>query len=146
MTSFRIVEHKIPGQHVREYPNATANSQEDVLYLNVKQYIPLNNQQPEDGDVTIIGTHANAFPKECYEALWDDLLQQATKHGWRIRSIWIADVAHEGQSGLINEQSLGNDPSWHDQARDLLHLINVKREEMSRPIVGIGHSMGAAQL
>lgn len=36
--------------------------------------------------------------------------------------------------------------SWFDHPRDLLHLINVKRAEMPRPIVGIGHSMGGAHL
>lgn len=136
----------MPAQHIREYRQATAASQEDVLFLCVKQYIPINNPNPEPGDVTIIGAHANAFPKELYEPLWDDLLEQSSKRGWRIRSIWIADVAHQGQSGITNETMLGNDPSWHDHARDLLHLINLKREEMPRPIVGIGHSMGGAQL
>ena len=36
--------------------------------------------------------------------------------------------------------------SWFDHSRDLLHLVNVKRDEMPRPIVGIGHSMGGAHL
>lgn len=36
--------------------------------------------------------------------------------------------------------------SWWDHPRDLLHLINVKRKEMPRPIVGVGHSMGGAHL
>lgn len=146
MSTFRVVEHRIPAQHVREYRQATAHSQEDVLYLSVKQYIPVDNPNPQPGDVTIIGAHANGFPKELYEPLWDDLVEQSRKQRWRIRSIWMADVAHQGQSGIINEQLLGNDPSWHDHARDLLHLINMKRDEMPRPIVGIGHSMGGAQL
>ena len=30
-------------------------------------------------------------------------------HGFRIRSIWIADVANQGQSGVLNENVLGND-------------------------------------
>ena len=146
MSSFRINEHKVLGQYVREYRQATGNSQEDKLYLSVKQYIPHNNPNPEPGDVTVIGAHANGFPKELYEPLWDDLLEQSMKQSWRIRSIWIADVAHQGQSGVMNEENLGNDPSWHDHARDLLHLINIKRAEMPRPIIGIGHSMGGAQL
>jgi hypothetical protein len=37
--------------------------QEDVLYLAVKQYTPLSNPNPQSGDVTIIGAHANGFPK-----------------------------------------------------------------------------------
>jgi hypothetical protein len=36
--------------------------------------------------------------------------------------------------------------SAFDHARDLLHLINFKRDEMPRPIVGVAHSMGGAQV
>lgn len=60
---FRIVEHVVEGQHLREYPAATANAQEEPLHLAVKQYIPLDNPDPQPGDVTILATHANAFPK-----------------------------------------------------------------------------------
>jgi hypothetical protein len=60
---FRIVEHIVPGQYIREYPQATATTQEDTLYLAVKQYIPLDNLHPKPGDVTVIATHANGFPK-----------------------------------------------------------------------------------
>lgn len=59
---FRIVEHVVPSQHIREYPGATANGQE-TLNLAVKQYIPLDNPNPQPGDVTILGAHANGFPK-----------------------------------------------------------------------------------
>ncbi|EED24284.1 toxin biosynthesis protein, putative [Talaromyces stipitatus ATCC 10500] len=143
---FRIVEHVVPGQYLREYPRATSTSQEGTLYLAVKQYIPLDNPHPQAGDVTFIAAHANGFSKELYEPLWEDIYAQSQKYGFKIRSIWMADVAHQGQSGVINENKLGNDPSWFDHSRDLLHLINLKREEMPRPIVGIGHSMGGAQL
>jgi len=60
---FIVKEHKVPGQHIREYPHALANSQNDVLYLAVKEYIPRDNQNPQPGDVTILGAHANGFPK-----------------------------------------------------------------------------------
>ena len=60
---FRIVEHVVPCQYIREYPAATANEQEDTLHLAVKQYIPLDNPNPQRGDVTIIAAHANGFPK-----------------------------------------------------------------------------------
>ena len=146
MKGFKVVEHEVPAQHIREYAQATANSQDDVLHISAKQYIPLNNPNPRPGDVTIIATHANAFPKELYEPLWEDLLSRVAKRGWRIRSIWATDIAHQGQSGVINEQLLGNEPAWHDHARDLLHLINLKRDEMPRPLIGIGHSMGGNQL
>lgn len=60
---FEIVEHLVEGQHLREYARATLDSQEEVLKLSVKQYIPKDNPSPRPGDVTIIGAHANGFPK-----------------------------------------------------------------------------------
>lgn len=44
-----------------------------------------------------------------YEPLWEELHARSKRHGFRIRSIWIADVAHQGASGILNEQFLGND-------------------------------------
>lgn len=82
-----------------------------------------------------------------------------------MRGIWIADVAWQGQSAILNEDKIGNDrklrirgihmfgtlphvltqastASWLDHARDLLHMINVFRREMPRPLIGVGHSFG----
>jgi pimeloyl-ACP methyl ester carboxylesterase len=36
--------------------------------------------------------------------------------------------------------------AWLDHSRDLLHMVNIFRDEMPRPIMGVGHSMGGAQL
>lgn len=60
---FRIQEHVIASQHVREYPGATADSQEDVLKLHIKQYTPLESDPSFSDAVTIIGAHANGFRK-----------------------------------------------------------------------------------
>lgn len=140
---FVVKEHLVPTQHVREYARATANSQEDTLLLAVKQYIPKDNVSPQPGDVTIIGAHANGFPKELYEPLWVEMHTAAKAQGFRIRGIWIADVVNQGYSGEVNELILGNDPSWSDHGRDLLHMTNVFREDMPRPLIGVGHSFGA---
>ncbi|KAK4190740.1 Alpha/beta hydrolase family-domain-containing protein [Podospora australis] len=140
---FEIKEHKVESQHIREYAHATAHSQEEVLYLAVKQYIPKSNPNPQPGDVTLIAAHANGFPKELYEPLWADLVTSLSAHNIGVRGIWIADVTHQGQSAILNERNLGNDPSWIDHARDLLHLTNVFRAEMPRPLIGVGHSFGA---
>lgn len=61
--SFEIKEHIVEAQHIREYPRATLHSQEEVLHLAVKQYIPKSNPNPQQGDVTVIAAHANGFPK-----------------------------------------------------------------------------------
>ncbi|CAL3968776.1 unnamed protein product [Diplocarpon coronariae] len=143
---FQVKEHVLECQHIREYARATSESQEAVLKLAIKQYTPLDNPSPRDGDVTIIGAHANGFPKELYEPLWEDLLARSKNNGFRIRSIWIADVAQQGQSAILNDGQLGNDPSWNDHPRDLLHMINTFRAQMPLPIAGIGHSFGGACL
>ncbi|KAK3316100.1 Alpha/beta hydrolase family-domain-containing protein [Apodospora peruviana] len=142
-SSFTIKEHVVQAQHIREYPHATAHSQEEVLYLSFKQYIPKSNPTAQLGDITILASHANGFIKELYEPLWEDLVAALGRRGVRVRGIWIADVAWQGQSGIINENNLGNDPSWFDHARDLLLATNHFRKEMPRPIIGVGHSFGA---
>ncbi|EHK44327.1 hypothetical protein TRIATDRAFT_35759 [Trichoderma atroviride IMI 206040] len=60
---FDIHEHTIQASHIREYPRATATSQDDALLLHVKQYIPKHGGPARKGDITIIGAHANGFPK-----------------------------------------------------------------------------------
>lgn len=48
-------------------------------------------------------------PQELYEPLWEELYQRLKQNNIRIRSIWITDVAHQGQSSVLNEDKLGND-------------------------------------
>jgi hypothetical protein len=77
--------------------------------LAAKQYKA--RYEPQDGDITVLACHASAFPKELYEPLWSSMFERAEKNppGHRIRSIFIADVSNQGQSGVINEQKLGNE-------------------------------------
>lgn len=68
-TFFRIQEHVLECQHIRSYPYGTRHEDEEVLHLAIKQYTPLSNPKPRKGDVTIIGAHANGFPK-VFDDLW----------------------------------------------------------------------------
>ena len=62
---FALKAHILPGQYIREYPGATLDGQEDDLKLHIKQYTPLEREQNWLESITIIGTHANGFPKVC---------------------------------------------------------------------------------
>ncbi|KAL7276239.1 hypothetical protein RUND412_000775 [Rhizina undulata] len=144
MSLFRIKKHIIPASHIREFPRATiaAKGNPPSLKLAVNQYIPRSAHPPSPGDLTLICCHANGFHKELYEAFFDELLPLYEKSGLRIRSIWAPDAAHQGESGVINEGVLGDDPSWNDLSRDIIHMVNILRDEMPAPIIGMGHSYG----
>ncbi|KAJ5748699.1 toxin biosynthesis protein [Penicillium nucicola] len=141
---FQVTEHTIEGQHIREYPRATA-TEDAPLKLLIKKYTPLDNLNPQPGDITLIGFHGTGFPKELYEPLWEEILARSKQDEFRIRAIWMADSAHQNASGVYNEQNLGNSPSWLDHSRDVLHMINHFRDEMPRPLMGFGHSLGGVQ-
>ncbi|PYH73173.1 toxin biosynthesis protein [Aspergillus vadensis CBS 113365] len=142
---YLITDHVIDAQYMREYPRATA-SQDTPLKLCIKQYAPIDNPDPKNGDLTIVAAHGTGFPKELYEPLWEDLYARSRKEGFNIGSIWIADATNQGVSGIANEAVLGNDPSAFDHSRDLLLMMNHFRHKMTRPIMGVGHSLGATQL
>jgi hypothetical protein len=59
---FTVTEHIVDGQYIREYPRATV-SQASRLKLAVKKYVPIENANPQPGDVTIIGAPGGGFPK-----------------------------------------------------------------------------------
>ena len=62
---FAVKAHILPAQYIRQYPGATLDSQEDSLRIHIKQYTPLDREQNRSNGITIIGTHANGFPKVC---------------------------------------------------------------------------------
>ncbi|KAI4162017.1 MAG: hypothetical protein LQ342_004329 [Letrouitia transgressa] len=144
-SGFQVDEHAIKGQHIRQYPGGSRD-QETALELRLKQYSPLDNLKPKPGDATIIVAHGAGFIKELYEPLFEEILLDSKSSGLRVRSIWIADVAQQGASAIANEHELGNDPNYFDISRDMLHMINVFRDQMPRPIFGVGHSIGGTSL
>lgn len=64
---FNVVEHVIPGQHIREYVHSINGPQETVVQLAIKQYTPKDRPSPVSKNaITIIGTHGTGFPKVCF--------------------------------------------------------------------------------
>lgn len=106
---FKCIEHVIPAQHIRNYAQATAHTQEEELQLSIKQYIPHKKLDTASTSITLIATHANGFSRELYEPLLDDLFGLCNEHNLHIRSIWFADSVHQGASGLLNADKLGNE-------------------------------------
>lgn len=80
--------------------------------------------------------------KESYEPMFDELLNQ----GLPIYSVWSMDAAHHGQSYLLNEARIGDEPHWLDPCRDMLQMINHFQSETPAPIYGIGQSWGGANI
>jgi hypothetical protein len=153
---FTIIPHTIPASHLRDYPHAIANEEED-LFLEGKQYIPdlqicfdagsgREDKQAKDDAVTIIAAGGIGFIKEFYEPLFEELLLNAEKVGFKIRAIWMADPVNMGASAVQNRANLACDPSWWDHSRDLWAMVNHLQRDMVQPIMGLGHSMGANQL
>ncbi|PLB55595.1 hypothetical protein P170DRAFT_506158 [Aspergillus steynii IBT 23096] len=144
---FKVIEHVLPGQHIREYPHSIRGRQETPLQIAIKQYVPIDIQQPvPENAVTIIGAPGNGSPKETYEPLWEDLYGQLKKLEVPVRGIWMADSSNQGGSAVLNENVMGDQTNWYDHSRDLLHMVNHFREEMPRPLIGVAHSLGCAQL
>lgn len=159
-TKYTVTEHTSPCSFVRQFPHS-AKSEDAVLQLAVKEYRPQTSDASHEDAVTIIAAHGNGFPKanytitwvekrfayygqECFEPLWDDLLNAA--NGFKIGSVWVADMANQGASYALNAEELGDDPNWIDHSLDLLLMINKFRSRMKPPFIGVAHSMGCAQM
>lgn len=102
------IEHVSLCQHIRQYPRATATSQEEVFQMKVKQYRPVD-YEAKPGDVTILAAPAMSCPKEVYEPLWESLYDSSLRMGVRLGSIWSIDYSNQGASGVVNEYGLGDE-------------------------------------
>ncbi|PUU81023.1 Alpha/beta hydrolase family-domain-containing protein [Tuber borchii] len=145
MSRFHITTHVLAASHLREFSRGTISAANPPqLKLAVNQYAPRSNAgiPAQSGDVTIIFCHANGIQKELYEPFFDHLLVEYEKSGLRIRSIWALDAVHQGASGVLNEEVLGDDPCWNDLCRDVLHMVNQRPQDFPPPIIGMGHSYG----
>ncbi|CUS08322.1 unnamed protein product [Tuber aestivum] len=145
MSRFHIATHVLPASHLRGFPRGSVSATDPPqLKLAVNKYTPRSNAgtSEQSRDATIIFCHANAVQKELYEPFFDHLLVEYEKSGLRIRSIWAPDAAHQGASGVLNEEVIGDEPCWYDFPRDVLHVVNQRPQDFPPPVIGIGHSYG----
>lgn len=165
----------VPCQHIREYPAQNSHQAKGDLFVSVKRYIPSAKHRPASKRIQVIAAGGNGFPKvwtqtiadhafamlmqcrqELYEPLWEAMVNQSFAAGISIDAIIIADIAHQGQSAVLNNHEPDHDrksvhrqhvmktnripASWFDNARDLLQVVNYFRAELTGPLVAVGHS------
>lgn len=71
--------------------------------------------------------HANGYPPECYQPLFELLQTQYHTFGMHLRPLWQGPTPEELKS-------------WHPLSDDLLQFLGSKA---TSPIIGVGHSIGA---
>lgn len=69
--------------------------------------------------------------QELYEPMWEELCQRLKTLGIAVRSIWIADQAHQGMSSVLNEDKLGND-RWSFPPLACETLVNLLGQTQHR--------------
>ncbi|OLL24569.1 Peroxisomal membrane protein LPX1 [Neolecta irregularis DAH-3] len=139
LLAFETTSFIFPAAYPREFKRCT-QSPEDRLTIAVKRYTPLNNPYPGRNDVSFVVAHANGFHKELYEPFLDELLARSEHLGFKIRNVWAMDAAHQGESGVLNEYTLGDQYAWDDGARDI--EVMIRQFDIRQPLIGIGHSLG----
>ena len=58
LSNLAVTTQVFAGQHIRQYPGATRNEDEDTQYVEAKQYRPIGRPEYRAGDVTLIGACA----------------------------------------------------------------------------------------
>ncbi|KAH8771376.1 hypothetical protein F5882DRAFT_300995, partial [Hyaloscypha sp. PMI_1271] len=93
----------------------------------------------QHGDVTIVAAHVNEYTKESNEPLWDTLLENSRSGTSKLKivGIWMADMAHQNASVVINEELPGKDYYLFDHSPDLLRLVDVFSKDLPLSIIGI---------
>lgn len=71
--------------------------------------------------------HANGYPPECYEPLFELLKREYRVFGMYLRPLWVD----------AKPQELDN---WHPLSDDLLRFLSDREPG---PVIGVGHSVGA---
>ncbi|EGG02428.1 uncharacterized protein MELLADRAFT_110173 [Melampsora larici-populina 98AG31] len=96
---------------------------EQQLYVSVNRYfrtISTSSTHSNQG-LTLILSHANGLHKETWEPMLSYLLQSPQSD--LIHEIWSLDCINQGDSAILNQDSLGERFYWADTSRDLLQFI-----------------------
>ena len=51
--------------------------------------------------------------QETYEPFWDELCARLQSQGVYIRGIWVADSSNQGASGVLNENTQGDNSMFN---------------------------------
>lgn len=73
--------------------------------------------------------HANGYPPQCYQPLFELLKTRCRVFGMRLRPLW----------GDSKPEDL---ETWHPLSDDLLRFLDSKPSGLEKPIIGMGHSVG----
>ena len=135
---WRVQSHVIPAAHTRGTSRGIRIGS-PPLRLAVKQYTPANQVSYGLSSLTLIMAHGIGASKESFEPFFDELASCDAP----VRAIWMADAVHNGESYELNKDSLGDEIDWLDYSRDVFQMINHFQDEIQRPLVAVGHSLGA---
>lgn len=136
MSRFKIITHEILYQHVLQCQPAVANEQEDISYLEVQQYIPLDNPCHQLGDVAIFAAHANGIPNESYQSLWTDLLDE-------FQSSRVSHSSNLGRRPISTSPNQTIPPRQRPASSD---SQRSSAKELLKPSVSIGHGVQGSQV
>ena len=86
----------------------------------------------------VVVGHGNGLPKELYYPYLEKVLESD-----KVRAIYVADLANQGQSASLNRDKLGDDFDWSDVGHDLLKLVDTFDLCRDSRCILLAHSIGA---
>lgn len=110
---------------------------------------PSNSSIKQQRKLTVVLAHANGFHKELWEPALERMFnyQSSDNCSWRIDQAIALDAYNHGDSAILNRKLIEAETysPWFENARDILAVISQLGHSIP-PIIGIGHSFGAASL
>ncbi|KAG0140140.1 hypothetical protein CROQUDRAFT_674802 [Cronartium quercuum f. sp. fusiforme G11] len=92
------------------------------LFISVNRYYrKAGSSSNAHNGITLIFSHANGLHKETWEPTLAHLLQFPEAE--LVSEIWALDCVNQGDSAVLNRDTLGERFDWADHARDLLQFI-----------------------